>query len=109
MTRCCRRRPRRSPLSPASGSAARLAGDGFAVLLAAPISEAEAAEVGRRLREAIAGAADRVVPGAGVRASVGIAACSGGPEDALAAADAAMYRAKRGRRGVVLADGLVRI
>jgi GGDEF domain-containing protein len=42
-----------------------------------------------------------------VRVSVGIAACTGRPDDALAAADAAMYRAKRDRRGLVLGEGLV--
>jgi len=94
-------------VSRARDVAARLAGDEFAVLLAAPLTAADAADVGRRLHDAIAAAADRVLPGAGVRASIGVAACTGRPEDALAGADAAMYRAKRDGRGVVLADGLV--
>jgi hypothetical protein len=37
-------------------------------------------------------------------ASVGIALCTGGPDEVLARADAAMYRAKRSRAGVVLAE-----
>jgi diguanylate cyclase (GGDEF)-like protein len=86
--------------------AARLAGDEFAVLLSAPISPSEAAAVGDRLRGAISAAAERVAPGLGVGVSVGIARSEGGPDEVLAGADAAMYRAKRNRLGVVLADSL---
>jgi diguanylate cyclase (GGDEF)-like protein len=92
--------------SRAGDLAARLAGDEFAVLLAAPISPAEATAVGNRLRQAVGAAAERVAPGLAVQVSVGIARCDGGPEDVLARADAAMYRAKRDRHGVVLADAL---
>jgi diguanylate cyclase (GGDEF)-like protein len=86
--------------------AARLAGDEFAVLLQGPLSPAEAADVGRRLCSAIGAAADAVAPAAGVRASVGVARCAGRPDEVLAAADAAMYRAKRDGLGVVLTEGL---
>ena len=84
--------------------AARLAGDEFAVLLRAPLTAADALEVGGRIRAATQAAAERVAPGAGVRASVGIARCEAGAEDALDRADAAMYRAKRDGSGVVLAE-----
>jgi diguanylate cyclase (GGDEF)-like protein len=88
--------------------AARLAGDEFAVLLHGPIGPAEAAEVGRRLCGAIAAAGDEVAPTAAVRASVGIAWCADRPDEVLAAADAAMYRAKRDGLGVVLTEELAR-
>jgi diguanylate cyclase (GGDEF)-like protein len=90
--------------SRAGDLAARLAGDEFAVLLRGALTPAEAEAVGRRLDAAVAEAAERVAPGAGVRASVGIAWCGDDAERALDRADAAMYRSKREGSGIVLAE-----
>ncbi len=84
-------------ISRADGTAARLGGDEFALLLpstALPAAEATA----RRLRDAV-----RALSCHGATVSVGVAVTTE-PGDAsalLAAADAAVYRAKRSARDTV--------
>jgi diguanylate cyclase (GGDEF)-like protein len=88
----------------AADVAARYGGEEFAVLLPA-CSAADAVRVAQGLRAAITGATGRLA----VTASAGVASLSAdvGDERALlAAADAALYRAKAsGRDRTVLADG----
>jgi diguanylate cyclase (GGDEF)-like protein len=80
------------------GAAGRLGGDEFAVITCRPVSEAEAADLAAVLAGPVA------LPGHGdipTAASVGITACAGrqGLSAGLAAADAAMYQAKRAGGG----------
>jgi diguanylate cyclase (GGDEF)-like protein/hemerythrin-like metal-binding protein len=78
---------------------ARIGGDEFAVLLAGLSDPQSPALVAQRLIAALAGPLDLGVHCAGVGTSVGIAAWPDHAESAdelLAAADTAMYRAKRG-------------
>lgn len=89
----------------------RIGGDEF-VVVAPEADLAGAVELAERLREAVRAAADRVVPGAGVTASLGVAVAPSqaqGPRDLLDRADAALYAAKAaGRDRVVPYDAAVR-
>ena len=84
---------------------ARLGGDEFVVLLAGPYTHASLMSLARRLGEAVRVPFTEVGPAISVGVSIGIAAS---PEhgasltELLRYADAAMYRAKRGRTGVAL-------
>jgi diguanylate cyclase (GGDEF)-like protein/PAS domain S-box-containing protein len=85
----------------ASDTLARLGGDEFVVLVPRLIgSDDELAVLARRVREAVDAVAEEIGEAAGLSVSVGIA-CSPqhgeSVEQLMAAADAAMYRAKRNR------------
>jgi diguanylate cyclase (GGDEF)-like protein len=85
----------------ASDTLARLGGDEFVVLVPRLIgSEDELAVVARRVRTAVEAVAEEIDEAAGLSVSIGIA-CSPqhgeSLEQLMAAADAAMYRAKRNR------------
>jgi diguanylate cyclase (GGDEF)-like protein len=86
-------------------TAARVGGDEYAVVLRHLNDDMDLAAVGHRLRDALM----RPIEVDGVRrlvgVTVGLAACpdhATTPDDLLRAADASMYRAKRGREGVVV-------
>ncbi|MFI5495138.1 GGDEF domain-containing protein [Actinoplanes sp. NPDC051859] len=82
----------------------RYGGEEFAVLFAAA-GRPEAAERAARLRAAVAASASPVP----VTASIGVATCpvdATGRDDLLAAADAALYRAKEAGRNRVVSAGL---
>jgi len=76
------------------GACGRLGGDEFAIVTRRAVTEAEAADLAAALARPAALPGTVTLP---VSASVGTAACSGrrGLPAALAAADAAMYEAKR--------------
>ena len=83
---------------------ARVGGDEFAVCVVGPVDEgaaaAHAAELARVVAEPIRGGAVGVDGEVAVTASIGVAVSSEGadPDALLAAADTAMYDAKRGGR-----------
>jgi len=84
------------------GACGRLGGDEFAIITRRAVTEAEAGHLAAAL------ARPALLPGAGslpAYASVGTAACTGrrGLSAGLAAADAAMYRAKRAGGGCAFA------
>lgn len=87
--------------------AARYGGEEFALVLAGA-DLATATTVCDRIRARISGMQwSEPVPGGRVTMSMGVVACTGGDSvaDLLAAADAALYRAKRGGRDRVEAAG----
>ena len=88
----------------AGGLVARLGGDEFALILPGPIRHAYATAVLTAAEVALSipiGEGNAVT----VTASIGLAPCVGGDlAQALASADAAMYRAKTSRSGVVVYD-----
>jgi diguanylate cyclase (GGDEF)-like protein len=88
---------------------ARIGGDEFAILCEDIESEGEALEVAERIRQAVGSSfrigGNELVTGA----SVGIALTSSPdmrPEELIANADAAMYRAKRGDGSVVFSEAI---
>jgi diguanylate cyclase (GGDEF)-like protein/PAS domain S-box-containing protein len=85
----------------ASDTLARLGGDEFVVLVPRLIgSEEELDVLARRVREAVAAVAEEISEAAGLSVSIGIACTpqhGESVEQLMAAADAAMYRAKRNR------------
>jgi len=85
----------------ASDTLARLGGDEFVVLVPRLIgSDEELAAVARRIRAAVEAVAEEIGEAAGLSVSIGIAFSpehGESVEQLMAAADAAMYRAKRNR------------
>ena len=88
---------------------ARIGGDEFAILCEDIVSEREALEVAERVRLAVGSSfwigGNELATGA----SVGIALTSSPdmrPEELIANADAAMYRAKRGEGSVVFSEAI---
>ncbi len=83
----------------------RLGGEEFGILLPGA-SEAEAIDCAERLRLAVAAAVEPGIPSATASFGLAMATHPHGLEDAIAAADAALYSAKRGGRNCTRIAGL---